>query len=257
MPVVEVDARTVLTERASGFTGRLVRFGKGLVVLRDERGRQRTFHDAPGAFSLGDRPGRPVVLRAPAAAPRPRAATASGSLAPEVTETRVARPSRLLVEGLHDAELIERIWGDDLRAEGVVVGVLDGADELRDVVAAFGPGPERRLGVLLDHLIAGSKERRIADTATHPWVRIAGHPFVDVWQAVRPSVIGIAAWPDVPPGEPWKDGVLARLGVTDGPAAFWRQVLGSVSSYADLEPELVGAVESLVDFVAPPDGEGG
>jgi hypothetical protein len=35
---------------------------------------------------------------------------------------------------------------------------------------------------------------------------------------------------------------------------MWRRVLIAVESYADLEPELVGAVERLIDFVtAPPE----
>jgi hypothetical protein len=30
---------------------------------------------------------------------------------------------------------------------------------------------------------------------------------------------------------------------------LWKRLLGQVGSYADLEPSLVGAVESLIDFV--------
>jgi hypothetical protein len=65
---------------------------------------------------------------------------------------------------------------------------------------------------------------------------------------VRPRAAGIEAWPRVPPGRPWKEGVCAALGITD-PQTMWRRLLNSVGSYADLEPELVGAVERLVDFV--------
>ena len=78
-----------------------------------------------------------------------------------------------------------------------------------------------------------------------------GHPYVDVWAAVKPSVIGLRAWPEVPKGENWKDGVCRRIGVSD-PRAFWKKLLGSVNSYADLEPPLVGAVERLIDFVTEP-----
>ena len=77
---------------------------------------------------------------------------------------------------------------------------------------------------------------------------VTGTPFVDVWQAVRPRAAGIAEWPVVPPGRPWKEGVCAALGVAD-PQTMWRRLLASVTSYADLEAELVGAVERLVDFV--------
>jgi hypothetical protein len=156
------------------------------------------------------------------------------------------------VEGIHDAELVERVWGDDLRIEGVVVERLDGIDHLDRAIAEFRPGPARRLGVLVDHLVDGSKESRIAGGLRQPDVLIAGTPFVDVWQAVRPSVLGIGAWPHIPKGTEWKVGVCEALGFGDPPAA-WRRILASVSSYADLEPTLVGAVERLIDFVTATD----
>jgi hypothetical protein len=154
----------------------------------------------------------------------------------------------LWVEGVHDAELVERVWGDDLRVEGVVVERLDGIDQLAAHVRAFRPGPARRLGVLVDHLVPGSKESRLAADLDHPDVLVTGTPFVDVWQAVRPSVVGIPAWPDVPRGTDWKTGVCAALDLGDSRAA-WRRILGSVRTYADLEPALVGSVERLIDFV--------
>ena len=134
---------------------------------------------------------------------------------------RVARASRIFVEGRHDAELVEKVWGDDLRLEGVVVEYLGGVDDLAGELAAFGPGPGRRVGVLVDHLVPGSKEtpdrraasrrRRSASTCA-----IVGHPFVDVWQAVKPERLGLERWPDVPRGEDWKHGHLrpARAGRT-------------------------------------------
>ena len=42
----------------------------------------------------------------------------------------------------------------------------------------------------------------------------------------------------------------AALG-TD-PITFWPRLRNRVRTYADLRPELVGAVERLLDFVAPP-----
>jgi hypothetical protein len=164
----------------------------------------------------------------------------------------MARASRIWVEGVHDAELIEKIWGDDLRVEGVVVERLDGADDLAAAVRQFGPRPGRKLGVLLDHLVEGSKESRLATTVDHPEVLVRGHPFVDVWQAVKPAVAGIERWPDIPVGQPWKEGVLAALGVDLSPGEFWRTLLARVSTWTDLEPPLLGAVEELIDFVATP-----
>lgn len=249
-PTVAAQEGLEVVHRASSERGVVVRFGGGLVALRNDEGRERTYHVVAGGFEVG---GRVVNLGPPA--PRRRAevsVTASGSVSAAPTGPRVARASRILVEGVHDAELIERVWGDDLRAVGVVVEVLHGADDLAAVVEAFAPSGDRRLGILLDHLVEGSKESRIASSMRHPGVLVTGHPYVDVWQAVRPKVLGIDAWPDVPKGTPWKEGVIERLGVRAEPAAFWRQVLGRVSSYADLEPGLVGAVEELIDFVAPP-----
>ena len=167
----------------------------------------------------------------------------------------MAWASRLLVEGIHDAELVEKVWGDDLREVGVVVERLDGMDDLADIVRDLDPGPGRRLGVLLDHLVDGSKESRAAAEVRHPHVLVTGTPFVDVWAAVRPSAIGIEAWPDVPRGVPWKAGVLDALGIAAHPGEFWRTLLGSVRSYADLDPALVGAVEQLIDFVTEEDAE--
>jgi len=105
--------------------------------------------------------------------------------------------------------------------------------------------------VLVDHLVPGSKESRIAEGLRQPDVLITGTPFVDVWEAVRPSVLGIGSWPVIPRGTEWKAGVCAELGLGDPPSA-WRRILSSVSSYADLEPALVGAVERLIDFVTDP-----
>jgi hypothetical protein len=248
--VVEVDAEMVVEDAASGFTGLVVEVEAGGVTLEDGQGRRRVFPLEAGAFLLfGER----VTLAGPRrGAPARPTRTASGSTAVHGQAARVARGSRIYVEGLHDAALVERIWGDDLRLEGVVVESLDGIDDLPSVVSSFGPGPSRRLGVLVDHLVAGSKESRIVARVNHPHVLCTGHPYIDIWQAVKPSAVGIAAWPVVPPGQPWKEGICAALGVSD-PPALWRRILGSVNSYADVEAGLLGAVERLIDFVTTGD----
>jgi hypothetical protein len=240
----------VVTHRASGFTGTLVRLEGGAAELRGRTGQERVFRLAPGAFAVD---GRPVSL-VRAAAPEGSGmagVTASGSLALPDAGARMARAGRLWVEGVHDAELVERVWGDDLRIEGVVVERLDGIDHLAAAVRTFAPNPARRLGVLVDHLVEGSKESRIAREVRHPQVMVTGTPYVDVWQAVRPSVLGIGRWPDIPMGTEWKAGVCRELGFGE-PRQAWRRILGSVRSYADLEPALVGAVEQLFDFVTDP-----
>jgi hypothetical protein len=232
--------------------GAIVGVAKQTVELEDRTGRVRAFPLGAGFLIEGE----PVILVAPRAAPAPTARTASGSRAMPQQRARVARASRLYVEGRHDAELIEKVWGADLRVEGVVVELLDGADNLPEVLAEFGPGEGRRAGVLLDHLVPGSKESRIAAQVGGSHVLVVGHPFVDVWQAVKPARLGLAAWPVIPRDIEWKHGVCAALGWPhDEPAdvaAAWQRILGRVRGYGDLEPELLGRVEQLIDFVAAP-----
>src|SRR5699024_9544359 len=142
---------------AEEFCGAVVQVDRDLhtVTLEDRHGRRRTFPLGPGFLLQG----KPVVLHAPAAnAPQRPTRTASGSYSVHGAEARVARASRIYVEGRHDAELVEKVWGDDLRLEGVAVEYLAGVDDLVNVVREFSPGPHRRLGVLVDHLVPGSKE---------------------------------------------------------------------------------------------------
>jgi hypothetical protein len=250
------DLRAVVEEVTTEWCGEIVAVDRDLhtVTLEDRRGRRRAFPLGPG-FLLE---GRPVILVAPTrAVPKAATRTASGSVAVRGGRARVARASRIFVEGRHDAELVEKVWGDDLRVEGVVVEHLGGVDDLAGHLRDFTPGPRKRVGVLVDHLVPGSKESRIAaDVARSPvaqHVRVVGHPFVDVWQAIKPDRIGLTAWPDIPRGTEWKKGVCAHLGWPHRDQAdiarAWRQLLGRVHSYDDLEPELLGRVEELIDFV--------
>jgi hypothetical protein len=246
----------VVVETADGgFCGAVVATGRAIVAgerrdtvtLEDRHGRRRTFALLPAAFLLD---GAVVTLTVPppATSKATRRRTASGSYAVAGAPAQVARASRIWVEGVHDAALVERIWGDDLRVEAVVVEPIDGVDELPSRIAEFAPAAGRRVGVLVDHLVPGSKESRITASIRDPHVLITGHPYVDIWQAVRPTALGIAQWPVVPPGRNWKDGVCRALGVAD-PREMWRRVLAGVDSYADVEVALLRAVEELIDFV--------
>jgi hypothetical protein len=248
-PEREAGIGLAVLHRGSGYRGKVARFESGAVVLRGPTGGERLFPLVPGAFAAD---GHAVTLVRPKPKPAAPKATASGSVKVTGRPARVARAGRILVEGVHDAELVEKVWGDDLRVVGVVVERLDGLDHLPDYVAAFRPAADARLGVLADHLVAGSKEARIAATVRSPHLLVTGTPFVDVWQAVRPTAAGISVWPAVPRGTPWKEGVCAALGAGPDTGAFWRRLLGRVTTYADLEPDLVGAVERLIDFVTEP-----
>ncbi len=247
----------VVEEVETDFCGEIVAVDRDLhtVTLEDRSRRRRTFPLGAG-FLLE---GRPVILTAPVTrtAPAQATRTASGSIAVRDAKARVARQSRIYVEGRHDAELVEKVWGDDLRIEGVVVEYLGGVDDLASHLRDFGPGPDRRVGVLVDHLVKGSKEQRIADAIRRsdigPHVLVTGHPFIDIWQAVDPDRLGIGAWPKVPRGEDWKKGTCQRLGWPHRDQAdiarAWKHVLGGVRGFQDLDPALLGRVEELIDFV--------
>ncbi len=248
-PVVPAEPGLVVEEPGTGWCGAVVECDKERVSLEDARGRVRVFPLDPAGFLLD---GQPVTLVRPVrAAPQAAARTASGSVAVQGLQAKVARGSRIWVEGTHDAELVERVWGHDLRVEGIVVEPLDGVDDLAALVRTFAPGPGRRLGVLVDHLVPGSKESRIVATVNHPHVLVTGHPYVDVWQAVKPASVGIVAWPVVPRGQPWKEGVCAALGWGQTWQG-WKRVLSRVDSYTDLEVPLLRSVEMLLDFVTDP-----
>ena len=247
VPEVPAEPGLVVEDPASGFCGAVVKIEYGNVVLEDAKGRHRVFPLVPAGFLLEGKLVTLVPYRAPAKAPA-RQVSASGSVRVEGLKARVARDSRIWVEGKHDAELVERVWGHDLRVEGVVVEALDGVDVLADRIAEFGTGPGRRLGVLVDHLVPGSKESRLVEAVHDENVLVTGHPYIDVWAAVKPAAVGIRAWPQIPRGTDWKTGVCAALRWGE-PADGARRVLGAVSSFRDLETPLIGAVEQLIDFV--------
>ncbi|MDQ6616004.1 MAG: DUF3097 domain-containing protein [Actinomycetota bacterium] len=86
------------------------------------------------------------------------------------------------VKGGHDAEVVQRVWGDDLRVDSVVVERLDGIGSLAMVVAEFAPSRGRRLGVLVDHFVPGTKEARLAAEQINRTCSSPGPPLVDVWE---------------------------------------------------------------------------
>ncbi|RDI19906.1 DUF3097 family protein [Rhodococcus sp. AG1013] len=251
IPKVPAERDLVVEDASTGFCGAVVGFERtydgDFVRLEDGARRTRLFAMREAAFLID---GRPVTLVRPAPQQQQNAAaqrSASGSTRVEGLRARTALPSRIWVEGVHDAALVERVWGHDLRVEGVVVEHLEGLDNLADRLVEFQPGPGRKVGVLVDHLVTGSKEEGLTQ-GLGPHVMVTGHPYIDVWEAVRPKAVGIDAWPKVPRGQDWKTGVCDALG-WGTPQDGWRRVYGAVSSFRDLEAPLIGAVERLVDFV--------
>lgn len=244
----------VIEDKLSGWCGAITRWENGLVVLEDRHGKKRSFPIGKG-FLLE---GKPVELTVPPAAAATRRHTASGSLAtPGTHAARVALPSRIYVEGRHDAELVEKVWGDDLRHVGVVVEYMNGMDDLVDIVAEFQPGPGRRLGVLVDHLVENTKETRVVEQVRRgkwgDYVFITGHRFVDIWAAVKAQRVGLEEWPEIPRTIEWKKGICAALGWPHEDQAdiarAWQRILGQVRSWKDLDPKLLTEVERLIDFV--------
>ena len=255
--LVDATRDLVVEETVSGFTGAIIRVEAQTVELVDWKDRVRAF-PLTASFSID---GEPVRLQVPRAAPAGRLRSASGSFAVTDAKARTALPSRIFVEGRHDAELVEKVWGHDLRVEGVAVEYLEGVDNLHDVLRVFEPGPSRRVGVLVDHLVKGSKESRVADAiAASPLGRhvlVVGHPYVDVWQSVKPGRLGMKAWPTIPRSVEWKHGICEALGWPHAEQAdiarAWQRILGQVQTFADLEPAFLGRVEELIDFVTEPD----
>lgn len=255
-PEVPAAPGTVVEDPVSGWVGAVTGFERtydgDFVRLEDRQGRDRLFKLRPGGFLID---GQAVTLTrhvtaqdAPVPAGRQRSNSGSRKVAD--VRAKVAAPSRIWVEGLHDATIVEQVWGHDLRVEGVVVEFIEGLDNLPDMLDEFRPGPGRRVGVLADHLVEGSKETRMTK-GLGPHVMVTGHPYIDIWEAVKPATVGISEWPTVPYGEDWKTGVCQRLGwgtPTDG----WRHVASRVKTFRDLDSSLIGAVERLVDFVTEP-----
>jgi hypothetical protein len=249
----------VVEDAETGYVGEVVVIDGDRIELEDRHGRRRRFPLGPGYLLEG----KPVILAAPArktATPAAPTRTASGSVAVAGTRARTALASRIYVEGRHDAELVEQVWGDDLRIEGVVVEYLGGVDDLPGIVGQFDPDPRRRLGVLVDHLVAGSKEARIADAVRRgpggAHTLVVGHPYIDIWQAVKPERLGLKTWPVIPRGVEWKHGICEALGWPHADQAdiarAWQRIRSRVRDWNDLEPALIGRVEELIDFVTQP-----
>ncbi|MBA4506170.1 DUF3097 domain-containing protein [Corynebacterium sanguinis] len=250
-PEVQAEPGIVVEVVGSDFVGAVIAFDRthdgDFVRLEDRRGTQRLFKMLPGAFEVE---GRRVTLTRAVAEQQAPAVSNSGSRRVEGVRAKVAMPSRIWVEGIHDAAIVEKVWGHDLRVEGVVVEYLEGLDNLAARLEEFQPGPGRRIGVLADHLVEGSKETRLVENVG-PDVLVTGHPYIDIWAAVKPASVRIREWPQVPYGEDWKQGVCRRLGWGDT-SEGWHRVYSAVNTYKDLNYTLIGAVERLVDFVTNP-----
>ena len=230
-------------------------------ISRDRHGRTRGFPLGPGFLVDGEAavltPPQRAAATALAEARRAQSRTASGSTAVRGQRAAVAAASRLFVEVVTTPTWSRRCGATTCASRALSWEMLDGVDDSRAAIAAFGPGPGRRMGVLADHLVPGTKESGVVDAVralpgARGHVKVLGHPYVDVWQSVRPSRLGLDVWPVVPRGQDWKHGICAAFGWPHDNQAdiaqAWKRILGRVRSYADLEPT-PASVEELIDFV--------
>ena len=220
-----VQIGMVVEDAQTGFVGAVMRIEYGRMELEDRRGRRKPFPVGPG-YLIDGQAGHPH----PAAAGRADTPPVPPPVPWRCPDARakVALASRIYVEGRHDAELVEQVWGDDLRIEGVVVEYLGGIDDLDAIVeptSARGPAggsacsstiwsPVRRRRASLKPCVGDPAAR------TRWW---SGHPFIDIWQAVKPGRIGVPAWPVIPKGMDWKKGVCRAAGLAARPAGRHRQ----------------------------------
>ncbi len=250
-PQVPAEPGMVVEVLADDFVGAIVGGEKtadgNFVRLEDRYGKTRLFKLRDGGFLLE---GQRVTLTryvADQLPPQEAQMSNSGSRKVQGVTPKVAAPSRIWVEGVHDAAIVEKVWGHDLRVEGVVVEYIEGLDNLPAMLEQFRPTAERRVGVLADHLVEGTKEMRLTQ-GVGPHVMVTGHPYIDIWEAVKPQSVGIKEWPKIPRGQDWKTGVCRELG-WGSPQDGWRKVYSSVKTFRDIDYTLMGAVERLIDFV--------
>ena len=121
--------------------------------------------------------------------------SASGSTYVVGARARVAREGRIYVEGKHDAELVEKVWGHDLRIEGVVVEPLHGVDDLPGIVREFRPvggTAARRARRPPGDRLEGDPHRRAGDRRPRPGRRPPVHRHLAGGQALGGRDRGVA-----------------------------------------------------------------
>src|SRR5699024_11074841 len=125
VPEIPLSRDLVVEDADETFCGAVVAWDKATVTLEDRAGRLRIFELGPASFLVD---GKPVTLVRPAShARKGPLRSASGSVAVPNAPARVARESRIYVEGAHDAEFVGKVWGRDLRVRRGVGGDGRGA----------------------------------------------------------------------------------------------------------------------------------
>ena len=215
----------VVEDAQTGFVGAVVRIEYGRMELEDRHGRRKPFPIGPGYLIDG----RPVILTAP----RQRRADGAGThrirFGGGVRRTRQGRAG--------EPDL--RRGPPRRRTRRAGVGRRPARRGRRRRIPrrrrrsrrrssrSSGPAPAVGFGVLVDHLVAGSKEARIADAVRRGpggvHTLVVGHPFIDIWQAVKPARLGVSAWPVIPQGRGLEARRVPGAGLAARPAGRHRE----------------------------------
>ena len=250
---VPAEPGLVVEDATGRFCGAVVLCEKDAVTLEDRHGNRRVFPLGPAAFLLE---GEPVMLVRPAVAagPAPRDGGLPGAPPPARWPPRPAGPrSPGRAASTSRAATTQNWWrrsGETTCATSAWSWSISAASTTCPrswTGSAPAPG-------------AGSASwwttwwtgRRRAGSPPPCNTRMCSSSAIPTSTSGRRSsrrCLASAAGRGVPPGTPWKEGVLQALGWPPDTAAAWQRILHAVTSYADLEPEFLGRVEELIDFV--------
>ena len=141
--VVPATLGLLVEDRASGFCGDVVKTMPARSPCATATAATASSSSSPAASCSRASRSRSCAPRVASRSTR-HAGTASGSVAAATKQrARLAAASRIWVEGKHDAELVEHVWGDDLRELGIVVEPMHGLDDVVAMVREFQPGADR------------------------------------------------------------------------------------------------------------------
>ena len=127
--------------------------------------------------------------------------------------------------------------------------MMDGVDDLAGIIADFQPGPgDASASSSTTSCRAprrrASSTRRAPCPASPPTCGSSGTPTSTSGSRCARSGSGWQQWPVIPRGTSWKHGICAELGWPHDTQAdiarAWKRILGTVRTYADLEPTLLG-----------------
>ncbi len=192
VPEVPAEPGLVVEDPASGFCGAVVAADAREVTLEDRHGRRRVFPLLPAGVPGRGRRGHAGAARA--ARPAAPARSASGSVA----GGRAHGAHRAGGADLGGGPARRRAGGAGVGPRPAGRGRRRGADARHGRPGRRGRGVRARArgggsGCWSTTSWPGRRSPAAAAASPGPHVLVTGHPYVDVWQAVKPSVVGIRA----------------------------------------------------------------